>query len=67
MDINEIEAAYKSVISGYDEPEEMWLTGSVAMDFMLQAGRDPVDAHGDPIHPLKGYYLSKETGLVPMR
>jgi hypothetical protein len=57
---------YRDAMFGHDEPDQMWITGESALLLMEKLGEPPVDARGKPIDPKKGYYLSKETGLVPV-
>ena len=51
---------------GYDEPEELWMTGIAAVLFLTKEGTPLVDARGQDIDLGRGYYLSKETGLIPI-
>jgi hypothetical protein len=62
-----IERTYADATLGYDEPDEMWLTGASAIEMMSRLGEPLVDKFGQPLQALVGYYLSAATGLVPMR
>jgi hypothetical protein len=57
---------YEDAIFGYEEPEQMWLTGSSALELMKLSSKAPfLDAQGNPVDETQTYYLSKETGLIP--
>ena len=52
-------------VNGFDEPDQMWLSGVSAKQLCENLGVPAVDKQGNPIREEELYYLSEATGLVP--
>ena len=65
IDHSELEASYQQIISGYDEPELMWMNGKHLKWLGQETGHPTThDSNGDEIQDGLCYCVSRE-GIYP--
>lgn len=63
MNYDELEYTYRGILTGYDEPDVLYMVGRVLLEFAHNQGDDdPRDVDGNKIDPGAGYCLTA-TGI----